>query len=246
MSLLPPCRLSLLAVLLAGAGAASAGPYEVGSTSTAQGVKFKSNVQRKHTASKDTWVLPKVGVGGPLSERLELTMGGGYGVVSRADGWTRGGLRDLSVGMKWRMRDEDDAHAALAIEPSLGLPIGDEAAGIGKGAYALELPLRASRRRGALRLTGEVSASRTFGRDEDQLGAGVLLEYFGGPAWSCGMELVADAPRTEPEAWHLRANVGAKRKFGPHVEWQALAGRTVENRRGQATTTFKLAYEYRF
>lgn len=233
-------------VLLACAGAAWAGPYETGSTDTAKGMKFKSYVQLKRTASKDSWVAPKVGIGGPLNDHLELSVGSGYGIVDRAGGDDQGGMRDLSLAMKWRLRDEADGHAALAIEPSLSVPTGDDAAGIGKGAYTFGIPLRASRRSGALRLTGEVSASRTFGRDEDQLGAGVLVEYFGGPGWSCGVELVADAPRDDLSGRHVRANLGAKRKVGAHVEWQVLAGRSLENRRGERQDTFKLAYEYRF
>lgn len=245
MLVTPALRLPLLAILFALPFAAAAGPYEVGSTSTAKGLKFKSNLQWKHSIGKDAWVLPKFGVGGPLNERIELSVGTGYGVVDKTGGATRGGMRDLSVGLKWRMLDEDGARPAITIEPELVLPTGDERAGIGSGAYAFELPLRAGRQFGAMRLTGEVSASRVFGRDEDQLGAGVLLEYFGGPQWSAGVELVADSPREDIGAVHLRANVGAKRKVGKHVEWQALAGRSVENRRGDRTTTLKLVFEYK-
>ncbi|MFT3763001.1 MAG: hypothetical protein QM761_10455 [Pseudoxanthomonas sp.] len=197
-----PLRLSLLSLLLALPSVAVAGPYEVGSTSTAKGLKFKNNLQWKHSDSKDTWVLPKFGIGGPLNERLELSIGTGYGVVDRTGGTTRGGLRDLSVGLKWRMLDEGDAWPAVTIEPELSVPTGDDRAGIGAGAYAFELPLRAGRQFGNLRLTGEISASRTFGRDQDQVGAGVLLEYFGarsGPrawSWSPTVRAATSAPCT--------------------------------------------------
>lgn len=233
-------------LLLAIAAPACAGPYEIASTSTAKGLKIKSNVQFSHSGSRDSWVLPKIGVGGRLRDNLELSAGTGYGVVERSDGWTRGGMRDLAVSLKWRLRDEDADHAALTIEPQWSLPTGDDRAGIGKGAHALSLPLMLGRQYGRLRLTGMVSASRTFGRGADQVGGGALLEYFGGPQWSCGMELVADAPRSGLDRWQLRANVGAKRRFGKHAEWQVLAGRTVENRRGDPTTVLKLAYEYKF
>ncbi|MGB3392728.1 MAG: transporter, partial [Stenotrophomonas sp.] len=164
-------RAAVLCVLLGASAAALAGPYETGSTSTAKGLKFKSNVQLKHGADKDTWVLPKLGVGGPLADNLELSVGTGYGRIERAGGSDSHGMRDLSVGMKWRLLDEQGRRPALAIEPSLSLPTGDRASGVGKGAYSLELPVRASRRFGDVRLTGEASMQRTFGRDADQLGA---------------------------------------------------------------------------
>lgn len=237
-------RLLLSALLLSNCPLAHAGPYETGSTSTAKGLKFKSNVQLKHTASKDTWVLPKVGVGGPLAENLELSIGSGYGMIRRADGSRSGGMRDLSAGLKWRMREEAGSRPALAIEPSISLPTGDRRAGIGKDAYILELPVRAARQFGEWRLTAEVSLQRSLGRDDDQLGSGVLLEYIPSSRWSCGIELVADAPRDDPGTRHLRANFGAKQKIGQHLQWQALAGRTVDNPRGGPVTTLKLALEY--
>lgn len=245
MPAIPLLRPAVALCLLLGASApALAGPYETGSTSTAKGIKFKSNVQLKHGADKDTWVLPKFGVGGPLADNLELTMGTGYGRIERADGRDSHGMRDLSVGMKWRLLDEQGRRPALAIEPSLSLPTGDRASGIGKGAYALELPVRASRRFGDMRLTGEASMQRTFGRDADKLGAGLLLEYVAAPHWSCGIELVADAPRQDLGARELRLNIGAKRRIGRHLQWQALAGRSVDDPRGGRTSTVKLALEY--
>jgi hypothetical protein len=239
-----PQRLLVLSVLLSTCFAVRAGPYETGSTSTAKGLKFKTNVQLKHSADKDSWVLPKLGVGGPLAENLELSVGSGYGMIRRTDGGRSGGLRDLSAGLKWRLLDEHGSRPAVTIEPSLGMPTGDRRSGIGKGAYSLELPVRAGHQFGDFRLTGQVSVQRSFGRDEDQFGSGVLLEYFPSPRWSCGIELVADAPLDEPAARHLRANLGAKQKIGQHLQWQALAGRTLENRRGGPVTTIKLALEY--
>lgn len=230
------------AMLLMTTLSAYAGPYETGSTSTAQGIKFKSSVQWKHSGDKDSWVLPKIVVGGPLSERLEVSIGTGYGVVDRAGGRSRGGLRDLSLGMKWRLRDEGAGRAAVTIEPGLSVPTGAD--GIGKDGYALELPVRAGRRFGAFRLTGEVAMARTFGQHDDTLAGGALVE-FAAPTWSCGMELVADTPRDHTDRWHLRTNAGVKRKVGKHVEWQALLGRSIENRAGARQTTIKLAFEYK-
>ncbi|MCL7715752.1 transporter [Stenotrophomonas mori] len=244
MPAFPFRRTAALLLLLGASAAALAGPYETGSTSTAKGLKFKSNVQLKHSADKDTWVLPKIGVGGPLADNLELSVGTGYGRIERTGGRSSEGLRDLSVGMKWRLLDERDGRPALAIGPSLNLPTGDRASGIGKGAYALSLPVRLSRRLGDFRVTGEASLQRTFGRDADQAGAGLLLEYVAQPRWSCGIELVADAPREDLGARQLRLNVGAKQRIGRHLQWQALAGRTVDNPRGGRSSTVKLALEY--
>lgn len=241
---LPFIRTAVFCILLGAAAAALAGPYETGSTSTAKGIKLKTNVQLKHTTEKDSWVLPKFGVGGPLADNLELSAGTGYGRIQRSAGRDEGGLRDLSVGLKWRLRDEDAAGPALAIEPELSLPTGDRASGIGKGAYAMELPLRISRSFAELRLTGELSVQRTFGRDADQIGSGVLLEYLPTPRWSCGVELVADAPSDDPGARHLRLNIGTKQKIGRHWEWQGLLGRSLDNPQGGRASTFKMALEY--
>lgn len=237
-------RNAMACIVLVACGNAWAGPYETGSTSTAKGMKLKSNVQLKHTAGKDTWVLPKVGVGGPLADNLELSAGTGHGRVEYADGRRVSGMRDLSIGLKWRLLDEQGRRPALTVEPEISLPTGDRASGIGKGAYSMELPVRASRSFAQLRLTGEVSVQRTFGRDADQLGTGILLEYVPKPRWSCGMELVADAQRQALGARHLRLNIGTKQKIGRHWEWQGLVGRSLDNPNGAPTTTVKMALEY--
>lgn len=237
-------RSTVLCALAVVCGNATAGPYETGSTSTAKGLKIKSNVQLKRSPGKDSWVLPKLGIGGPLADNLELSVGTGYGRVDRDNGRDSSGMRDLSVGMKWRLLDENGNRPALAIEPQLSLPTGDRSSGIGKGAYALELPVRASRTFDQLRLTGQVSMQRTFGRDADQLGTGILLEYIPASRWSCGIELVADAPREDLGARHLRLNIGTKQKIGRHWQWQGLVGRSLDNPQGDRTSTFKMALEY--
>ncbi|PZU18550.1 MAG: hypothetical protein DI589_24315 [Shinella sp.] len=241
---LPLIRTTVFCFLLGSAASALAGPYETGSTSTAKGIKLKSSVQLKHMADKDSWVLPKFGVGGPLADNLELSVGTGYGRIQRSGGRDEGGLRDLSVGLKWRVRDEDASGPALAIEPELSLPTGDRGSGIGKGVYAVELPLRVSRSYAQLRLTGELSVQRSFGRDADQIGSGVLLEYLPTPRWSCGLELVADAPSDDPGARHVRLNIGTKQKIGRHWEWHGLVGRSLDNPQGGPASTFKMALEY--
>ncbi len=237
-------RNALTCAALVICGNVLAGPYETGSTSTAKGMKLKSNVQLKHNSDKDVWVLPKFGVGGPLADNLEISAGTGYGRIEHADGRRAVGMRDTSIGMKWRLLDEQGERPAVTIEPEISLPTGNRASGIGKGAYAMELPIRASRSFAQMRLTAELSMQRTFGRDADQVGTGILLEYVAKPRWSCGVELVADAPRQDPGARHLRLNIGTKQKIGRHWEWQGLVGRSVDNAGGPQATTVKMALEY--
>lgn len=239
-------RSGFMAVALLLAPAAGASVYDTDSTGTAKGLEIKTKFYSAHSSDKQTWRLPGVSVSGMINDHLEWGVSSGYGTVSKGDGPTRGGLRDLAVSTKWRFLDHSaQGGVAVAIEPEFAFPTGNRSSGVGSGAVAFELPLRVAKRFGRVRVTGQVSMERTFGRDDDSVGAGVLTEYALSDQWSYGIEFVADAPRKQINAFEFHSNVGFTWEPNDHFELQALAGRSLDNRRGSAITNFRLALEYR-
>jgi hypothetical protein len=240
-----PC-LGIFVVVLSLSPAVEAGVFDVDSTSTAKGLEIKGKFYSTHSSDEQTWRMPGISVSGRISDNLEWGVGSGYGAVRKEDGPTRGGLRDFSVGTKWRFLDHGaQSGVTMAIEPEFTFPTGNESSGVGDGAVGFELPLRVAKRMGRVRVTGQVSMERTFGRDDDSVGAGVLTEYAVSDQWSYGIEFVADAPSKQMGAYHLRSNVGFTWEPSEQFELQMLAGRSLDNRRGGPATSFRLVLEYR-
>ena len=158
--------------------------YDTDSTSTAKGLEIKAKFYSKHSRDKQTWRLPGISVSGMINDHMEWGVSSGYGTVRKGDGATRGGLRDLAAGTKWRFLDHSaEGGVSMAIEPEFVFPIGSESSGVGTGAVAFELPLRVAKRFGPVRVTGQVRMERTFGRDDDSVGTGVLAEYALSDQW---------------------------------------------------------------
>lgn len=233
-----------LLALLAVPGA-EAGIYDVGSTGTAESLEIKTKFYSTRGTDTHTWRLPGLSVSGPIHGHLEWGAGIGYALIGHRYEPDRHGWRDLSLSMKWRFLDHSaESGVTMAIEPEFSLPVGDESAGTGAGAVAFALPLRVSGKRGRVRVTGEVGVEHVFGRDEDAVGAGILIEYAMTRQWSVGIELVGDAPRTQLSASHVRSNIGFKWKPNPHFQLQGLVGRSLDNRRGEPVTNVGILFEY--
>jgi len=240
-------RAALLLAAVAGMQDALAGPWEVGGTGVDRQRKVKAEVALRESGNARTWARPVLGYAHPINDVLSFEMSGGYGIVDRHGQRTSGG-RDVDVKLKYQLARESPTRLAWLVEPKLSVPVGDQAGGIGRGRYALELPVRASRTAGALTYTAEARYTHVMGADRGQRlwGAGGLVEYVPGPAWVVGVDLFADAPVDDASAYHLRSNVAAKWRPNASFEVQALAGRTLANRRGQAQTSYKLVVEYKY
>lgn len=243
-SMMPRVGASLVALLFA--PLADAGVFDVDSTSTADSLEIKAKFYSTRSSDAHSWHRPGLSLSGRITDNLEWGVGTGYGTIRKEDGPTRGGLRDLSVGTKWRFLDHSAAGGiTMAIEPELTLPVGDESSGIGSGAAGFALPLRVAKRFQKVRLTGQVGVERTFGRDDDAIDAGVLAEYLVSDQWSFGIEFVADAPPENMSAYHLRSNAGFAWEPSEQFELQMAVGHSLDNRRGSAATVFRLVFEYR-
>jgi hypothetical protein len=228
-------------------GAAIAGPWEVGGTSPGSRYKIGTEVSWNHTGSKDTWGRPMIKFEAPVSAEMSVEVGGGYGVIEMADGSTRSGARDPSATLKWRLAHERDGRPEMMVEPKLTLAAGDARSGVGGRYSTLKAPLRAGWGIGKYRLTGEMAYTHGFGRDyADTLGYGALLEYFPDERWVFGADIYNDHPVHNRGRRHLRAEAALKFKPTRDLEFQALLGRSVQNRRGEPATTAKLTFEFKF
>lgn len=243
-ALLP--RLAIAATVLTCSAPALAGVYSVDDNDTAQGLEVKAKVYSERSGDQQKWRLPGLGVSGRLTDNLEWGVSGGYGMIE-ADGQTTAhGWRDLSAAIKWRfLAPASDDGISMGIEPELSLPTGDAGAGVGKGATSFELPLRISGLFGRIRVTGQISAERVFGRDDDSASAGVLTEYKASERWSLGFELVADAPCRHLRDYTLRADAGFSWKPNHHFKLGVLGGHSLAMSSGAPETVFRMELKYR-
>lgn len=226
---------------------ATAGPWEVGSVSPAKTMKFKAEVTYKHTDSKDTWARPAIKFAAPLTSDMSYEIAGGYGIVEKDGGFERGGNRDISAKLKWRLLRETDSRPVFLVEPKVTFGSGDQAAGISDGVTTLKLPLRAAKTFGKMRLTGEAFYTHGFDHDyQDVVGYGGLLEYSVAEPLLIGIDLLSDRPTHDPGKYHLRSNVAFKWYATKAFEVQGLIGRSIENHRGKLATSAKVVTVYKF
>lgn len=226
---------------------AFAGPWEVGSVSPAKTMKLKAEVTYKHTDSKDTWARPAIKFAGPLTPDMSYEIAGGYGVVEKDNGFERGGSRDVSAKVKWRLLHETESRPVFVVEPKVTFGSGDQAAGISDGVTTLKLPLRAAKKFGRTRLTGEAFYTHGFDHDyRDLVGYGGLLECSLSEPLVVGIDLLADRPTHDPGKYHLRSNVAFKWYATKTFEVQGLVGRSIANHRGSLATSAELVTVYKF
>jgi hypothetical protein len=234
-------RLGISIAALAIAPGVGAGVFDVDNTSTAQSLEVETRLSTTHSSDERTWWLPGLGVNGKITDNAEWSVGSGYGATREGDDPTRGGWHDVSISTKWRFMDHSiQGGIAMAVAPELTFPVGGQSSTVGAGAAGFALPVRVVSQFGRVRVTGQLRFERTFGRDEDLVDIGVLAEYAASDEWSYGVEFVADAPRKHLDAHHFRGNVGFVWTPTDRFELQMLAGRSLDNRRGAADTTFRL------
>jgi hypothetical protein len=236
----------MLAVLVI-AQEASAGPWEVGGTGIDRKRKLKAEIALRESGQDRVWARPVIGYAMPFNDRMSFEFAYGYGIVEGAQD-TRSGARDLDVKLKYQLAEETPTRLAWLFEPKLGIPVGDERSGVGRGRYALELPVRASRTVDALTYTVEGRYMHIVGGRQDQQlwGMGGLVEYAPRSTWVIGVDVFADAPVNAADRYHLRSNLAGKWRPSPAWELQALLGRSLDNRRGVPQTSYKLVLEHKF
>lgn len=238
-----------LAVLCGAALAteAIAGPWEVGGTGIDRKRKLKAEASLRETPDSRVWARPVIGYALPYNDAMSFEVAYGYGLIEQDDE-RRSGARDLDVKLKYQLAKESPTRLAWLIEPKLSIPVGDDQDGIGRGRYALELPLRASRTVDALTYTAEARYTHVFGATQAQQlwGVGGLVEYVPSPRWVVGVDMFADTPLENIGRFHLRSNVAAKWRPSDAFEVQALVGRSLRNERGPAQTSYKLVIEYKY
>ncbi|KAF1685670.1 hypothetical protein B1992_10725 [Pseudoxanthomonas broegbernensis] len=242
--------MGLLVIVLAGSALlqeANAGPWEVGGTGVDSKRKVKAEVALRDSSGARVWARPVLGYAHPVNERMSFEVSHGYGVIDRP-GYRASGARDLDVKLKYQLARESPTGLAWLVEPKLGVPVGDDRKGIGRGRHAVELPLRASRTVDATTYTGEVRYTHVLGGDHGQRlwGVGGLVEHVPGPAWVLGVDVFADTPVDRASRYHVRSNVAAKWRPTAAFEVQGLVGSTLTNRRGEEQVSYKVVLEYKY
>lgn len=238
---------SLLLSPLLSVGIAHASPWEVGSTSPSSEYGIRSQFALKHSASKNSWTHPELKFDAPLTPDLSYALSWGYGSQTATAQPSQDGSIDATAKLKWRLAHHQQLRPDVLIEPKLGINTGNRNDSIGSHAPSLKLPVRIGYPAGAFYWTAEVRYTRTFThRTDDLIGYGVLAEYKLSPTLKVGIDLFNDQPTDNSSAQHWRSNAGFKQRISRHWQWRGLIGRSIDNQRGELTTSTKLDIGYVF
>jgi hypothetical protein len=236
------------ALLLAISTPAHSGLFETGAPNITKVYAIESSLAWRDSDSRRTLVIPNVELKMPVSADVEASIEAGYGQIDNRDGSRHDGVRDTEVAVKWRWAQDDLGgwRPAIGIKPTLKFPTGDDERGLGDGVRQMELPLMVSKQFGAVNLGAEITYARLFGRDEDKILFSTLAWYVFSSEFKVGAELGSDTLENDTGRYHWRANIGFKRKLSARMELSGMAGKTIENRRGEPIKQAKIMLEYKF
>ncbi len=235
-------------VLLGLAGAATASPSDVGGPTVSRDAKWKMTLEYKDDARRN-WTLPKLAFSRPLSETFEGEIALSRTVNARPGGRADSGVGDVEVKGKWALLQGDGgARPGIALEPKLILPAGSTGSGHGVDDAHFELPVLVGWRLGKADVFTKAGYRDGFGiaRDGRRFMGGVLLAYRPVETLRLGVDVYAEVPRHERDAYRLSANAGANLYLGRSFELQALVGKAVRHPQGEDAYKVKLVLEYKF
>jgi hypothetical protein len=229
--------------------AAQAGIFETSSPDPSTRLKTEPQLGWKDDGSKTTWAMPSLSVDLPLQPGLHANVSSGYGRVE-SDGGDRAreGLADSKAGFKWRFYENRAAlsRLALGVEPKLGIPTADDGSGLGANCWKLALPLLAAYEAGRLRLEGQLGYTHAFGGQDDDILLGALALVTVTPRLKLGGEIVEDSPADDIHRRQVRANLGLKYRLMRDLELHGLAGRSIDNHRGDTVEQARMILQMLF
>jgi hypothetical protein len=138
--------------------------------------------------SQNTHALPAVTLTLGLPAKLELALDAAY-LRSGADGTPEEGIRDPTIGIKWRFMDQDGAVPAVAVAYTLSIPAGRHGLSADTTIHAPSLTLgwQFDQRWHLFGAIGAVVPES--GLQRDQFFAGVGVGYQATESWLIGVDL---------------------------------------------------------
>lgn len=156
----------------------------------------------------------------------------------------RHGLGDAELGFKYRFLDWDDEHAMAAVYPTVYLPTGSAARGLGNGKAQVLLPLWLQRTAGPWRWDagGGYLVNPAPGARSSWF-TGVVGQRTFGDQLTLGVEVFHRTPVALGAAGTTGYDIGAILALGPHQNLLASLGRglrNVEANRGSLYVAYQL------
>ena len=236
------------AVLLGFAGIATASPSDVGGPTVSRDAKWKVTLEYKDDAGRN-WTAPKFAFSRPISENLEGEIALSHVVNELPGGRTDSGIGDLELKGKWVLVAGDGgARPGVALEPKLILPVGPAKTGHGVDDTYFELPVLVGWQFERVGVFTKAGYRGGFGveRSAQRFMGGVLLAYRPLDALRVGVDVYAEKPRHDGDAYRLSANLGANLYLGRSLELQGLVGKTMRHPENADAYKVKLVLEYKF
>ena len=236
---------ALLAALLA--SVAQASPFVVSSTEPAETVELKTSIEVKTRHDDDTWSAPKMELAIPIAPDVELSFSSSYRTLRLQGEAERAGLGDSGIASKWKLVHEAPGrHPAIAIEPELVLPTGDERDDLGDGHYGFVFPVIVGATFGRVGLSGQATYQHSFSPDGDEVELAVLTTLKATPDVKLGVELAASAPADDTSATDFSMDLGFKWGMTEAFELQGIAGTSLHTAEPGHITRYRLVGEYHF
>lgn len=215
-----PATMLLLAVALAAARPAAAGPPFVTDdpeTPPANGWEINVPVIAERDAGDYELEAPLFDVNYGLRDDLQLKVEFAHLSLQPREGSHAHGVSDTEVGIKWRFLEEDQAGVQMAVYPQVVIPTGSSERGLGDGKPAYLLPVIVQKSFGEWTAFGNVGVvAETHDGSRDYWFWGAALQR----AVSARLELGAEVFGESPQDLEDRASAG----FNVGGVWEVTDG----------------------
>ncbi len=226
-------------------------PFVTDDADTPEAGHFEINVAGQYTRLEggSFGTVPSVEVNYGVTDKLQITVLTPLAFSQVKGEGTNFGLGDIELGVKYRFIDADDWgwKPSVAFAPTVTMPSGIEARGLGAGRFQVSLPIWLSKDFNKWTVFGGGSYNINPGPDQLNwwfVGVGVLYEI--DASWTLGAEIFHTTPTVHGETNSTAFNVGVIYNISDRHHLMLSAGRNLTNARQNNEFSTFVGYQLTF
>ncbi|MEA2778367.1 MAG: hypothetical protein QOF90_3773 [Acetobacteraceae bacterium] len=238
---------ALLAILWACPAWAGA-PFVTDDADTPEAKHFEINLSAQYTRFQggSAATIPSLEVNYGVTDKLQIAILTPLALAQSDGTGTNVGFGDTELGVKYRFIDADDWgwRPGVAFAPSIIMPSGSEARGLGGGQIQAFLPIWLSKEFGQWTVFGGGGYNINPGVDRSNwwfTGIGVARELT--PQWTLGVELFHTTPTDRDAKDNTAFNIGAIYNISDTHHLMVSVGRNLVNARENNALSVYIGYQ---
>jgi hypothetical protein len=238
----------ILAAVLSAGPAWAGPPFVTDDADTPDANHFEINLGAQYTRFQggSAGTVPSLEVNYGITDKLQISILTPLAMAHTDGVGTNIGLGDIELGVKYRFIEADDWgwRPGVAFAPSIVMPSGSEARGLGSGQIGGSLPIWLSKEINQWTLFGGGGYNINPGMDRLNwwfTGVGVTRELT--PKWTVGVELFHTTPTDRGAKDNTAFNVGAIYNISDTHHVMASVGRDLVNARENNAFSVFVGYQ---